>query len=111
VFAPYSVACVAKSFASSGTTLLNVFSAKTAARVGYAELAPNHDGIAISISVLVDSAHAAATAAGIRVMDRQLHRSTLILQDHNLLIEYRNAPDERARVGRAIRRVRRACGG
>jgi hypothetical protein len=90
---------------------MSIFAPKIAAGVGYQELAPAHTGIGISISVLVDSAHAVADAVAIRIMDRQLHRSTLELQDHNLVIEYRNAPSERERVGKAVRRVRRSCAG
>ncbi len=108
-FGPYSVSCVAGSFASAGTTVLSVLDAETSAGVGYAELAPIKTGIGISITVLFNSIRGAAQANVIRVTDRDLHRSSLILQDHNLVIEYRNAPEERDRVGRAIRLVRRAC--
>jgi hypothetical protein len=56
-----------------------------------------------------DSADAAAEANDMRVISRKLHRSNLVLQDHNILVEYRNAPNERLRVGRAIRRIRASC--
>ena len=94
-----------------GTPLLRLAGGTVTTDTTSGELAPRGNGIGISISVLDDPAHAVTQANDTRAINRELHRTNLVRQDHNLIVEYRDRAGERLRVARALREVKQSCAG